>query len=204
MLLTIKLKILLVISYFIGSIPFGLLVAFFVRRIDIRQYGSGNIGATNVLRVVGKAWGILVFILDFLKGFIVPVLIWVVAPDVDSRIYLFSIGLVVAGHTWPVFLKFKGGKGVATSLGALAGLSIVYIKLALALVIALASWIIVFLAKRYVSLASILAALIFMLVALSLTLPLDIKLLTAVLFIVIVMRHWPNIQRLLVGKENRF
>ena len=109
-------------AYLIGSVPFGYIFAKAVRGIDIRTEGSGNIGATNVGRVLGRGWGIVVFVLDVLKGF-VPVLtallvhqLKIGAAELPLAVVLTGLA-AIAGHNWPVFLRFKGGKGVATSCG---------------------------------------------------------------------------------------
>jgi glycerol-3-phosphate acyltransferase PlsY len=109
----------LILAYLCGSIPFGLLIAKTQGYDDIRAYGSGNIGATNILRILGKKWGILTLICDILKGFIPVVLCKIYAPNITDISILFP----VIGHIFPIWLKFKGGKGVATALGAFLGLS---------------------------------------------------------------------------------
>lgn len=91
---------LLVASYLLGSLPFGMIIAHLVKRQDIRQHGSGNIGATNVFRVVGKFWGIVVFILDFLKGMAAPLIARLVIPESESHIYIICALLAVCGHDW--------------------------------------------------------------------------------------------------------
>src|SRR5256714_9642029 len=145
-------------SYLLGSIPFGYLVGR-IGGIDIRQGGRCNIGATNVVRVLGKRYGYPVFILDFLKGFGAVKLSMLLAtrpPDFNS---LEGFGIIAAacsvvGHSYPLWLRFKGGKGVATSAGALFALT------ALGGLIALATWIAIFWLTRYVSVASVTAALV--------------------------------------------
>jgi len=195
--------ILLVISYVIGSIPFGYLLARAVKDVDIRQYGSGNIGATNVVRVVGKKWGVLVFVLDFLKGYLAPLLM----AFYGSRESLFVIGaaiVVVCGHNWTLFLGFKGGKGVAASLGAMLGISFVFPQVWIALLIALISWVVVFYIWHYVSLASLSASAIFCLFAFMLSIPWEIKIFSCILFLFIVVRHKSNIIKLIEHSESRF
>ena len=183
-------------AYLLGSIPFGLLVAR-SRGVDIRKVGSGNIGATNVLRSVGKPWGILVFLLDFLKGLAPALLAARLSPVTDAGLYCGFAA--IAGHNWPVWLGFKGGKGVATSAGVLAGAA------PLTILPGLLTWIIVLKTTRYVSLASILAAVV---VAASAWIfyadhPVVAALLT-VLALLVIVRHRANIGRLLRGEENRF
>ena len=187
-----------VLSYLLGSIPNGLLVGR-LRGVDIRRHGSGNIGATNVFRVLGKGPGIGVFLLDAGKGLLAVRLAMAMAPSGSTEIFgvIAAISCIV-GHNFPVWLKFKGGKGIATSAGVLIGL------LPMATLIVFALWGLVFLSTRYVSLASILAAL---------ALPVVVWVLAghgALLYFALaaallaVARHKSNIQRLLNGTENRF
>src|SRR5437016_10471650 len=128
-----------VVSYFIGSIPTGFLWTK-ARGIDIRTVGSGNIGATNVMRALGKGPGITVLVIDVLKGF-VPVFL----VRGDTRLQIVCCIAVIAGHNWTCWLKFKGGKGIATSAGALLAM------LPLPLLCALGVWLVVFALSRYVS-----------------------------------------------------
>ena len=194
----------LAISYILGSLPFGFLTAFAVKKIDIRRHGSGNIGATNVARVVGRPWGILVFILDLLKGLAAPLLVKAFTIQEYSFIYILAAILAICGHNWPLFLGFKGGKGVATSLGAVAGLSFIYPQLWFALAGALIAWVLVFAISRYVSLASLAAAAVLSATVLMLGLPLTLKGFGILLLIFIILRHRSNISRLKQGKEHRF
>ena len=144
-------------SYLLGSIPFGY-VAGKIRGIDIRKIGSGNIGATNVVRVLGKRYGYSVFVLDFLKGFGAVKISMSIATDArpewaSPEIFgIFAAIASVIGHSFPVWLKFRGGKGVATSAGALFGL------IPLAALIGIVIWVLVFRFTRYVSVASVVAA----------------------------------------------
>jgi glycerol-3-phosphate acyltransferase PlsY len=188
-----------VLSYLIGAVPNGLLMAR-TKGIDIRRVGSGNIGATNVFRSVSKSLGILTFFLDALKGWVPAWIFPMLVPDAAAWLGVVYAALAIAGHTWPVYLKFKGGKGVATSAGALIGVA------PGAVGIGFLVWAVVFVLSRYVSVASIAAA-----VAVSaaawwlyrcqgLVLP---GFLT-VLGVVIVVRHKTNIQRLIAGAEHRF
>ncbi|MBI3306253.1 MAG: glycerol-3-phosphate 1-O-acyltransferase PlsY [Candidatus Omnitrophica bacterium] len=143
-------------AYFIGSIPFGFLTGKLVKGIDIRESGSRNIGATNVFRVVGKPWGISVFILDALKGYFAVHLVTILGePAGFSLIKLFLGIAVILGHTFPVWLRFRGGKGVATSLG-------VFMALALKpTLITFGVWIAVFIISHIISISSLVAALVF-------------------------------------------
>jgi glycerol-3-phosphate acyltransferase PlsY len=196
-----------------------LIIARLAKGIDIRQHGSGNIGATNVFRVAGKSWGVLVFVLDFAKGLIVPLLVKsnlhhsVFAIAVNSRgisldrgenIYVLAAIAVVCGHNWPIFLRFKGGKGVATTVGALVGLSFIFKPLLPIIGFTVLSWVIVFAVSRFVSLGSILAATVFLILVLASSLPVSLKILSVLLFAFILLRHKPNIERLLSKQEHRF
>ena len=137
-------------GYLLGSIPFGVIVA---KRngVDIFSVGSGNPGATNVLRSVGKPAGYLVFFLDFLKGLLATT--WFLFPMVsfsgDASLGLWGLPGAVLGHTYPIFTRFRGGKGVASTMGGLLGV------MPGCLIIGLVTWTIIFFSTRYVALASI-------------------------------------------------
>ena len=191
-------------AYLIGAVPFGLLVAR-IKGIDIRQVGSGNIGATNVFRSVSKPLGVLTFVLDALKGWgPVCVFPWLLRGDAATAsnlsLAVAYAALAIAGHTWPVYLKFKGGKGVATSAGALIGVA------PLAVAVGLLTWIVLLAASRYVSVASIGAAAAVAVAAWifhgrqDLIVPVALTLLASL----IIWRHRANIQRLRAGTEHRF
>ena len=136
-------------AYLVGSIPFGFLIGK-LRGKDIRTLGSKNIGATNVYRAVGKPWGILAFLCDFLKGFL-PTLAAQKFGNADWLPLMVGI-LTVAGHMWTCFMKFKGGKGIATGFGMLVALTPVLVLCAFGV------WVVVMLVSHYVSLGSIVAA----------------------------------------------
>lgn len=197
--------ILLIVSYLLGSLPFGFLIAVWVKKIDIRNFGSGNIGATNVARMVGKNWGILVFLLDFLKGLIAPCLsAYILSNNRENLIIILSAICVVCGHNWTIFLRFKGGKGVATSLGAVSGLTFLFPQLWIALIVSLSVWLILFHIYKYVFLASLTASAVFFVFSLLSALPIEIKLLAFLLLILIIARHKKNILDLLNKNEDRF
>jgi len=192
-------------AYLLGAVPFGLLIGK-LKGIDIRRHGSGNIGATNVLRVLGKPLGVVTFSLDALKGFVpaffFPAMAsWWGAPGLDPAVLSVSCGAAaILGHNFPVFLGFKGGKGVATSAGVLIGIAP---QAALAGVLA---WALVFFVFRYVSLASIIAAIAVVVAGWLLyrdghpALPGVLTILCALA----IYRHKENIKRLLAGTESRF
>ncbi|HEY7404063.1 MAG TPA: glycerol-3-phosphate 1-O-acyltransferase PlsY [Candidatus Angelobacter sp.] len=198
------------VAYLLGSIPFGYLLVKIFRGQDIRQTGSGNIGATNVARSGAKGLGIATLVLDTLKGAAAVLLAHFMAMQND----LVQIGTIaprehqlaataalsaVLGHMFPVWLRFKGGKGVATALGVFC---VLFPK---AVLISLAIFIIVVAATRYVSLGSILAAVAFPVAAYFLQRPDIVSLaLTSLIALVVVLKHHENISRLLSGTENRF
>jgi acyl phosphate:glycerol-3-phosphate acyltransferase len=197
----------IILCYLIGSFPSGYLVGK-SQGIDIRQHGSGNIGATNVLRVMGKKWGYLVFFCDSLKGFIaVKVGVWLATSAGAETTFAGVVAGIccIIGHNYTVWLRFKGGRGIATSIGVL--LAIVPIVIVL---IVLVVWVAVFFVWKYVSFASICAALSLPVAVLALFpfvahgnywVLLVFSLIVAALA---VWRHRPNIDRLLHGTENRF
>ena len=197
-------------AYLIGAIPFGLLIGFLNGK-DVRKEGSCNIGATNVTRVVGKWWGKLCFLCDFLKGFLPVFAVMQLCLDPGSEPgpagWLIALTAVAAvlGHVFPVYLGFKGGKGVSTAAGAALALC------PLAVVIAGAVWVIVFFLSRYVSLASLAAALALPLSAWLLGYSGAVKNFRPAFGIVLIVfallafwRHRSNIVRLLNGTESRF
>ena len=186
-----------VISYLLGSIPTGFLWAK-ARGIDIRRAGSGNIGATNVMRVLGKGPGITVLLIDAAKGFLPVFFAPRIFPGVDRHVLeIVSCVSVIAGHNWTCWLKFKGGKGVATSAGALLAF------LPGPLLCALGVWLVVFAIGRYVSLASISAALAVPIATWLIEKNAMLFAFTAVLGAVAIYKHKSNIQRLRAGTEHR-
>jgi len=195
---------LLILSYLIGGIPFGFLVVYLVKKADIRGLGSGNIGATNVTRVLGKKWGISVFVLDFLKGFIVPLIVPFFVSNPPTFLFILAIIAVVCGHNWTPFLQFKGGKGVSTSLGGIAGLSVQFSSLLILFLIAVFIWVVVFFISKTVSLASLASAFSFFVFSLIFSLPLEFKAFSLLLFVFILIRHKKNIKNLLKNKESHF
>lgn len=184
------------VAYLVGSIPFGLLIAKSKGK-DIRKLGSGNIGATNVLRCLGKPAGITCFALDVLKGWI-PAALFPNIGNVDPSFGILFGAAAILGHNFPIFLKFKGGKGVATSAGVLIGVA------PLAVVLGLLTWVIVFKTSGYVSLGSIIAAAIVILTGWTAGYsPVTATALT-LLGGLTIYRHRSNIQRLRAGTENKF
>ena len=184
--------VLIIAGYLIGAIPFGY-VAGKLRGIDIRQQGSGNIGSTNVSRVLGRKTGIIVQVLDITKG-ILPVAIGHLLKL--NPVWLVAIGLVaICGHNWTIFLGFKGGKGVNTSLGVALGLMPVNAILCFGV------WIVVVSIWKYVSLASIIASITFPVLSFVFPYPAIFKIMAIIVAFFIIIRHKSNIQRLLKGEE---
>jgi glycerol-3-phosphate acyltransferase PlsY len=197
-------------GYLFGSVPWAFILGK-INGIDIRKHGSGNVGATNVRRTLGKKWGILCFFLDFMKGFL-PILVLDVLYSkdlIDKSSFGFSVVIIAAasvvGHMWPLFLKFKGGKGVSTIAGILLAVS------PLSLLAGGIAWGVVFYSTRYVSLASIAGALTLPISAFTLSyynigkeIPLPSLIMLTSLALLAVIRHKGNIVRLLNGTENRF
>jgi len=201
------------VSYLLGSIPFGYLLVKFFRGQDIRLSGSGNIGATNVARSGARGLGVLTLLLDVLKGALAVGFGWALArsgynvcgdnatyPCTPALRLMAVAGLfAILGHLFPVWLKFKGGKGVATALGVFA---ILFPK---AVLISLVIFVVVLAASRFVSLGSILAAIAFPIAAWFLYRPeWPSLLLVSLVAALVVTKHHQNIRRLLAGNENRF
>lgn len=190
-------------AYLLGSIPFGFVLVRLFLKEDIRAKGSGNIGATNVVRSGAKKLGALTFLLDACKGFVA---VWfasriTLGPVLHQDAEALAAFCVILGHIYTVWLKFKGGKGVATALG-------VFLAIApLAAVAGLIVFVVVFALTKYVSLSSILAAVVFPAFALLLPHETYGPWLTAVIFIVpviVIAKHHQNIARLINGTEYRF
>ena len=190
------------LAYLIGSIPTSFIMARMMKGVDIRQVGSGNAGATNVLRSVGKLPALITLIVDVSKGIFVVTIVanffYTYLENIDYDFYRSFLGLVaVCGHIWPIWLKFKGGKGVATTLGVAIGLA------PLVLLPALAIWLAIFFATNYVSLASIIALIAFPVTAIAFSQPLYLILVSVVICSISIYKHSENIRRLLRGQENK-
>ncbi|NLO89938.1 MAG: glycerol-3-phosphate 1-O-acyltransferase PlsY [Clostridia bacterium] len=187
--------VIVIINYIIGSIPAAYIAGKVLKGIDIRQYGSGNVGATNALRVLGKGPGIAVFVADVLKGVVGVYLAKAFLTD-PWLIVVASLAVII-GHSYSIFLSFKGGRGVATGAGIILSLSPRVLLLALVL------FVIIVVTTKYVSLGSITAAFSIPILMFIFGEPVPIKLLglTAALFVIY--RHKPNIKRLLNGTESK-
>jgi len=192
-----KLSLLMLAAYLIGAIPCGVVLTRLVGAGDVRKSGSGNIGATNVYRVAGRKLGVLTLVGDTLKG-LLPVLAAVLFANLRPEEVALVAAATFLGHLYPVYIGFKGGKGVATALG-------IYLVLApLAVCLALLVFVLVLWKWRFVSLASVCAAAVLPFIAFALQH--DVGQLLASLFIsgMVIARHQGNIRRLLAGTENRF
>jgi len=201
----------IIAAYLLGSIPFGLLIAR-AHGKDLRSIGSGNIGATNVSRALGRKWAYVCFGLDVLKGLIPTLAIMFLAePQGVLMLWLWlAVGCAaVAGHIFPLYIRFKGGKGVATSFGVALGVWPYYTICAS---FAIAIWIVVVLVWRYVSLASIVASLAFP-IALTSAIALTanwhfaqlwpLLVVAAAIPLMVTVRHRQNIKRLIAGTESK-
>jgi glycerol-3-phosphate acyltransferase PlsY len=204
--------VLIIVAYLIGSIPFGLIIAKAHGR-DLRSIGSGNIGATNLSRALGRKWAYFCFILDAAKG-LIPMLAAAKlihsTPTIVELLLWLAIGsAAVLGHIFPIYIGFKGGKGVATSFGVALGLWPYYTVCAL---VAVAIWAIFVLLWRYVSLASIVASVAFPITLISAILLIPAWrfanlwpiLITAIAIpLMVIVRHRENIKRLIAGTETK-
>lgn len=187
-------------SYLLGAVPFGLLMVRGLKGVDLRTVGSGNIGATNAMRVLGKPLGLVAFVLDLAKGF-VPVLLlapWSAGPQDQALAQLLCGAAAVLGHCFPVYLNFKGGKGVATGCGAIAAVE------PLVLLAGGAAWLVTLATTRYVSLASIVMGGVFTAAAAWLR-PGDGPFIfgCGLLALLILGRHRANVGRMLRSEEPR-
>ena len=189
--------LIMIAIYLIAAIPTGVVLARLMGGEDVRQKGSGNIGATNVYRVAGKLAGVLTLVGDTLKGFL-PLLAFKTWLEPTPTQLGIASAVAILGHCYPVYLKFKGGKGVATALGIFLVLS------PKAVFFALIVFILTVTITRYISLGSVLAALSAPLVILFLNHQQPIFLATLFIAALVIWRHNSNIRRLLDGTENRF
>jgi acyl phosphate:glycerol-3-phosphate acyltransferase len=191
-----------ILAYLAGSIPTAVWYGKIFHGVDVRQHGSGNAGATNSLRTLGKKAGIIVLIVDFLKGFLAVKAASLFSSETDSILLLIMGLAVIAGHIFPIFAQFRGGKGVATAMGVLVA---TFPWAALGCVVV---FMIIVFATKYVSLASLLGALAFP-IQLTFNLWNDNADKYAIgfswlIFIILAVMHRQNIQRLLKGTESKF
>jgi glycerol-3-phosphate acyltransferase PlsY len=184
-----------VFSYLVGAIPSGYIIYFIFEQKDIRKFGSLATGATNILRLKGWKFAVPVMIIDLFKGFLPAYLALQLFND--NRYALICAFLAIIGHCYPVYIKFKGGKGVATSIGAFAALAV------LPLLIGLAVFVLVVALFRYVSLGSLLAAISLIPSTFFITGDHELVIFSAAVFLLIVFRHAGNISRLAHGQERK-
>lgn len=185
----------LIFAYVLGSVPSGLIIGKSLYGVDLREHGSKNIGATNAWRTLGKAPGIIIFICDFFKGFIS---VYVAAFLAGTPLAMALAGaLAILGHSLSLFLKFKGGKGVATGLGVIAMLMG---KVTLTVFL---TWFVIVYFTRYVSLGSCIAAALVPILAYLFNEPTEFAVFGVVVAVLIIVRHKANIERLLNGTESK-
>lgn len=187
--------ILLLLSYLLGSIPTAYIIGR-MKGIDIRNHGSGNIGATNVYRVLGWKLGIITFLIDVIKGFL-PTYI---SMKITQNPYItISCGIsAIIGHVFTIFLNFKGGKGVATSTGVFLAIATYQV------IISLLIFIIIVRIWGFVSLATLISTLFFTIISFISNIRIEFKYFTAFTAVIIFLTHLPNIKRLLTGKELKY
>lgn len=205
MLLTV---VALLVSYFIGSIPTAYLFGKVLKGIDIRKVGSRNVGATNAMRSLGKRAGISVLLLDILKGFVVVVLIGDFLADKPifwqvQNLRIFMGLCCICGHNWSIFLRFKGGKGIATTFGVLLGLALKLSGLGIIISMLVLTWLTVFIIWRFVSLASMAAAIALPVSCLFFKQPTILVVVSIILCVFVLIRHQANFLRIIQGQEPR-
>ena len=196
----------IIISYLLGSIPTAYIVGRIRKGIDIRNFGSGNVGATNAFRVLGPIWAIIVLTVDISKGLVSVTLLadyflnyWDFTPLVLRILFGFAC---ILGHNWTIFLRFKGGKGVATTLGVLAGLAVVLVELRLVILLVILVWLVAFLVFRVVSVASILCSIALPFFVFFFCPTKELLIFSIILALFIIIRHKNNIVGLLQGGEH--
>jgi glycerol-3-phosphate acyltransferase PlsY len=191
-----------IISYLIGAIPTGYIITKVTKGVDIRQSGSGNVGATNVFRVTGKIPGLITLALDILKGVLVIAVVANLAysftENLDYDFFRAFLGLVaICGHIWSVFLKFSGGKGVATTIGVIGALAPAVLAWSLLV------WVVVFMATHYVSVGSLAFGIALPVSAALLNQPFYTVLLAVIICLINSYRHKANIKRLIRREESK-
>lgn len=184
----------LLLSYFLGAIPFGVIVGK-MRGVDVRSVGSGNSGATNVWRTLGPAAGASVFALDVAKGLAAPFIARAMIAPTEYSWIAICAAMAIIGHTFSVFLKFRGGKGIATGLGAALGL------MPIPALIAFAIWGGVLLISRMISVASIVACIALPLLALAFQVPTAYIVVIAIIALLAILKHLPNMKRIAAKTE---
>ena len=207
--MTILIKILItIIAYLFGSIPTAYLLYKIKKGDDIRKHGSGNVGGTNVIRTLGTGWGLFIIIVDILKGFLPILVVYLIYPD-DFILLAAVMVAVVLGHVFPIFIKFRGGKAIATTFGTIIGISALpfimeptWLRI-LPMFLALGVWILVFVITRIVSLGSLIGAVAVPICFYFTRYPLAIVIAGIFCAILIFITHRENIKRLVRGEEKR-
>ena len=191
-----KIVLIIISCYLLGSIPFGYIVGKLFKKVDIRELGSGNIGATNVFRILGPSLASLVLIGDIGKGIFSIYLVQYL--NIDNLLILTIAGLaVICGHDWSLFLGFKGGKGIATTFGVVFGLNPTISILALII------WGVVLITTRYASLSSIFAIISIFIFSILFKQPYEYIIFSAIVLILGIFKHKENIKRLRSKKERK-
>jgi len=198
----------LLASYLLGSIPTAYLFGKILKGIDIRQVGSGNVGATNAMRALGRGAGITVLFLDILKGFVAVFFLahyFIAKPAIlqEQNLRIFMGLACICGHNWTIFLQFKGGKGIATSFGVLLALGLKIPGLNIVIGLIILTWFLIFFTTRIVSLASICAAVALPTLCFLFKQSIGLIMLGLLLCIFVIIRHKANIIRIYQGKEPR-
>ena len=192
----------IIIAYLIGSIPTSYITGRLTKGIDIRKYGSGNVGATNTLRVLGKKMGAVVLLIDMAKGafcvIVLPAIFFSNQLHIGLPIFkAYIAAFVIFGHIWTIFLKFKGGKGVATTCGVFLALSTIPASIAILI------WVLTVIISKYVSLSSLIMMVSLPFLILMFKQPRAYLILSITLCILISYTHRSNIKRLIFGQENK-
>lgn len=192
--------IFLILTYFVAAIPFGLLLTKIFVKKDVREFGSGNIGATNVVRVAGKKIGLLTLILDGVKGAAMIIIARFAFQDASHlHLYLVLVGAIaVLAHIYPVYLNFKGGKGVATAIAVLLTLD-----LNIGLMV-ICCWVVLFAVFRTASISSIASFLFSVPLSIYYKVPASQVVFCIFLFAIVLLRHKENVARLISGEEKTF
>ena len=192
----VRIVLLLITSFFLGSIPFGYLVSKYLKKIDIRKYGSGNIGTANTFRVLGIRYALLVLIGDCLKGLLAVYLVRLTATE-SITLQLLTGLFAIMGHNWSIFLNFKGGKGIATTFGVILA---VYPSIAF---ISAIIWVTLVIAFKFAALGSIVSVFSMFILSFIFETPVQFKYFLIIINLLAIFRHRSNIIRLLQHRENR-
>ncbi len=194
--MSMKITLILVIGFFLGSIPFGYLVSKYLKKIDIREHGSGNIGTANTFRVLGVNYALLVLIGDCLKGLLAVYLAKLTATE-NIAFQLLTGLFAIMGHNWSIFLKLKGGKGIATTFGVILS---IYPNIAF---ISAIIWVVLVIAFRFAALGSIVSVISMFILSFIFGTPVEFKYFLIIINLLAIFRHRGNIIRLLQHRENR-